>query len=142
VTSPRWDGDERGRGVADARGSLDAIRELEVLADSAEWVAEDPEEHLLPGLREAIERSGLRLESTVVELDGMLLVRLTSSAGRSRRELRQAVWSILGGVVELASMVRETHAGNATAFEVVTGNPPGGRFATHGHTLRIEVGSV
>jgi hypothetical protein len=128
--------------VADARGSLDAIRELAALADSDEWVAEDPETHLVPGLREAIERSGLSLESTVVELDGALLVRLTTRTKPSRREIRQAVWSVLGGVVELASLVRETTSGDDVVFEVVTGIPPGGRFATHGHTLRIEVASV
>ena len=141
MSSARWDGDERGRGVADARGSLDSIRELAALADSDEWVAEDPEAHLLPGLREAIEHSGLSMESTVVELDGALHIRLRSASKRSRREIRQAVWSVLGGVVELSSLVREAHSGDVTVFEVVTGNPPGGRFATHGHTLRVEVRS-
>ena len=104
MTSRRWDTDERGRGVADARASLPAIQQLVELAGSEDWVAEDPETHLLPGLRERVEVSGLVVESVEVEPDGALRVRLRSSTKRSRRELRQSVWSILGGVAELAQV--------------------------------------
>lgn len=136
----RWDTDERGHGVADARVSLPAIQQLAELAGAREWVAEDPEAHLLPGLRERIEISGLNLEEAALEPDGVYRIRLASAAKQSRREIRQSVWAILGGVAELTSLVRETQADGAIRFEVVTGIPPGeGRFATHGHTLRIEV---
>jgi hypothetical protein len=135
----RWDDDERGHGVGDARGSLPAIEQLAELATAREWVAEDPEAHLLPGLRERIEISGFSLDEIAVEADGGLRVRLASAARQSRREIRQSVWSILGGVAELTSLVRETQADGTIAFEVVTGIPPGGRFASHGHTLSIEV---
>jgi hypothetical protein len=137
--SGRWDDDERGHGVADARSSLPAIQELAELAGAPDWVAEDPEAHLLRGLRERIEISGLVLVEARVEPDGTYRVLLALSAKQSRREIRQSVWSILGGIVELTSLVRETVDGGAVTFEVVTGIPPGGRFATHGHTLRIEV---
>src|SRR5579864_4443118 len=123
MTSRRWDADERGRGVADARASLPAIHQLVELAGLADWVAEDPEAHLLPGLRERIDISGLVIGSVEVEPDGALRVRLNSSAKQSRRELRQSVWSILGGVAELATFVRETRSANRISFEVVTGNP-------------------
>jgi hypothetical protein len=140
MTSRRWDTDERGRGVADARASLPAIQQLVELAGSEDWVAEDPETHLLPGLRERVEVSGLVVESVEVEPDGALRVRLRSSTKRSRRELRQSVWSILGGVAELASFVRETRSDDWISFEVVTGNPrDDGPFATHGHVIRLEV---
>src|ERR1700686_3511985 len=59
MTSRRCDTDERGRGVADARASLPAIQQLVELAGSEDWVAEDPETHLLPGLRERVGVSGL-----------------------------------------------------------------------------------
>ena len=140
MTSRRCDTDERGRGVADARASLPAIQQLVELAGSEDWVAEDPETHLLPGLRERVEVSGLVVESVEVEPDGALRVRLRSSTKRSRRELRQSVWSILGGVAELASFVRETRSDDWISFEVVTGNPrDDGPFATHGHVIRLEV---
>jgi hypothetical protein len=135
----RWEDDARGHGAADARTSLPAIEQLAELAGSPEWVAEEPEAHLLPGLRERVEISGLSLEDAVVEPDGTFRVRLASPAKQSRREIRQSVWSILGGVAELTSLVRETQTDGAISFEVVTGIPPGGRFASHGHTLRIEV---
>jgi hypothetical protein len=140
MTSRRWDTDERGRGVADARASLPAIQQLVELAGSEDWVAEDPETHLLPGLRERVEVSGLVVESVEVEPDGALRVRLRSSTKHSRRELRQSVWSILGGVAELATFVRETRSDDWISFEVVTGNPrDDGPFATHGHVIRLEV---
>jgi hypothetical protein len=140
MTSRRWDTDERGRGVGDARASLPAIQQLVELAGSNDWVAEDPEAHLLPGLRERIEISGLVIESVEVEPHGALLVRLNSPAKQSRRELRQSVWSILGGVAELATFVREKRSADRISFEVVTGNPrDDGPFATHGHVIRLEV---
>ena len=139
MATRRWDTDERGHGIADASRSKPAIAELAELAGTKDWVAEDPEAHLLPGLRERIEISGLSLDSVAVEPDGMLRVRLGSATKLSRREIRQSVWGILGGVVELSTLVRETDAGEVVTFEVVTGIPPGGRFSTHGHTLRVEV---
>ena len=78
-------------------------------------------------------------ESAQAEPDGSFRVRLFSSTKQSRREIRQSVWAILGGIAELTTLVRETQSGNATIFDVVTGIPPGGTFATHGHTVRIEV---
>jgi len=139
MTSRRWDTDERGHGIADARGSLSSIKELAELAESRDWVAEDPEAHLLPGLRERIDMSGLSIASVEVEPGGSLHLRLTSATKQSRREIRQSVWSILGGAAELTTLVRETQHGDSVSFDVVTGIPPGGRFATHGHTLRIDV---
>ena len=140
MSARRWDSDERGHGVADALSSLPAIQQLAELAAVKDWVAEDPEAHLSPGLRERTEISGLVIDSIEVEPDGALRVRLTSAIKQSRREIRQSVWSILGGVTELATFVRETSSGDAISFEVVTGIPPGeGPFATHGHALRLQV---
>ncbi len=135
----RWDTDERGRGVGTARQSVPAIEQLKELAETADWVAEDPESHLLPGLRERIEISGLSLDAFETEADGVFRVRLSSTTKLSRREIRQSVWSILGGVVELATLVRENASDDVVRFEVVTGIPPGGHFATHGHTIHLEV---
>jgi hypothetical protein len=140
VTSRRWDSDERGRGVADARASLPAIQQLAELAGSDDWVAEDPEAHLLPGLRDRLEISNLTIESVEVDPDRALRVRLAARTRLSRRELRQSVWAILGGVAELATFVRETRTSDGVSFEVVTGDPgDDGPFATHGHVIRLEV---
>src|ERR1700748_3997152 len=45
---PRWDDDERGHGVADARQLVAGARELVAAFDAPDWVAEDPELHLKP----------------------------------------------------------------------------------------------
>ena len=138
--SRRWDTDERGRGVADARRSLPGINELAELAGKANWVAEDPDAHLLPHLKERLERNGMNLDEAVVQPDGVLWLRLSPSTSRLIDvELRRSIWSILAGAVELTTFVRETRSDRAVIFDVVTGVPPGGEFATHGHTIRIEV---
>src|SRR2546430_15285326 len=93
----RWDTDERGHGVGDARSSLGAIQELADLAASSEWVAEDPEAHLLPGLRDRVEISGLRLEGAKVQPDGALRVMVTSATKQSRRGVPQTGLSVHGG---------------------------------------------
>lgn len=116
------------------------MRELAGLADTPDWVAEDPEKHLLPGLRERIEISGLSLDGVDVQPNGSLHVSLSSGTQLSKREIRQSVWSILGGAVETTTHVHEKNANGKMTFDVVTGLPPSdGPFTTHGHTLRIEV---
>ena len=139
MTARRWDTDERGEGVADARATVPSIEELAALARSDRWVAEDPEKHLLPGIQDRVALTGLSLDDATAEADGTFHVRLSSATRLSRREVRQSVWSILGGAVEMTTHVRETNQDGKVRFEIVTGVAPGGQFATHGHTLVIEV---
>jgi hypothetical protein len=138
----RWDTDERGHGIAGAGGHLPAINELAELAALPDWVAEDPEEHLLPGLRRGAEATGLTITSFVSDTEGTFTVHLKGAGEMGRRELRQAAWTILGYVAELSSHVRETRDEAGVAFDVVTGNTPEGAFATHGHSLRLVVDAV
>src|SRR5436305_14776293 len=44
----RWEGDDRGRGVGDAAQLVSGASELVSAFRQAEWVAEQPEAHLLP----------------------------------------------------------------------------------------------
>jgi len=135
----RWDTDERGHGIGDASAHLESINELADLAARADWVAEDPEEHLLPGLRQGAEATGLTITSFAATPDGTFTVHVKGASGMSKRQLRQAAWTALGAVAELSSHVRETHSDAGTVFDVVTGNPESERFATHGHSLRLVV---
>lgn len=138
----RWDADERGHGIGDASAHLPAINELAELAARPDWVTEDPEEHLLPGLRRGAEATGLTITSFAATPDGTFTVHVKGASGKSRREVRQAAWTALGAVAELATHVREVSTDAGTVFEVVTGQPEGGRFATHGHSLRLIVDST
>lgn len=45
---------------------------------------------------------------------------------------------LIGTVAETLSSVREHREGDVI-FEVVTGEPDGGRFASHGHAMRLSV---
>jgi hypothetical protein len=138
----RWDTDERGHGIASASSQLSALNELVELSTLPDWVTEDPEAHLLPGLRRGAEATGLTITSFASDPEGRFTVHLKGAGERSKRELRQAAWTILGCVAELSSHVRESRDDGGVTFEVVTGTPQGGTFATHGHTLRLVVDST
>jgi hypothetical protein len=52
----RWDGDDRGHGVGDAGHLVRGASELVAAFEQADWVAEQPELHLLPHVRDWCER--------------------------------------------------------------------------------------
>jgi hypothetical protein len=140
MTDPRqrWDTDDRFTGVADASAFAAAIEELAALARRPGWVTEDPELHLKPHLGDGA-AAGLRLAGCSTGEDGVLDVVAEYSPGTSRADLRQQAWALLGMVAEPAASVREHAEGEAVVFEVVTGIVGDGRFATHGHTLRLAL---
>jgi hypothetical protein len=138
----RWDTDERYRGVADATAFAAPIEELAALARRPDWVAEEPEAHLVPHLRDvsASGVSGLRLMRTGSDADGVLTAELEHAAGASQGDIRRHVWTFIGAVAELATSVRERRSGDEICFDVVTGVPDdSGAFASHGHTVRLVV---
>jgi hypothetical protein len=134
----RWDTDDRFAGVADASGLAAGVDELAALARRPGWVAEEPEVHLVPHLR-AAQVAGLRLAGCRTAEDGVLDVAAEYSPGYSRGDLRRQAWALLGAIAEPAASVREHRDGAVIIFEVVTGIPDGGVFASHGHTLRLTL---
>ena len=134
----RWDTDDRFTKVADASAFAAAVEELAGLARRPGWVAEKPEVHLVPHLRGA-KVAGLRLSGWHTGADGVLEVVAEYRAGESRGELRRQAWALLGEIAEPAASVRERTDGDGVIFEVVTGIPDGGRFASHGHTVRLTL---
>ena len=136
----RWDTDERGHGIASANAHLGAIGELARLAAREDWVAEDPETHLVPGLRRGAEATGLTITSFAFDPEGRFTVHFKGAAAMSRREVRQAAWTILGAVCELTTHVSEVVVDGDVTFDVVTGmGENAGTFATHGHSLRLVI---
>jgi hypothetical protein len=134
----RWDTDERFTGVSDASEFASAADDLGALARRPGWVAEEPEAHLVPHLLAAAP-AGLRVVETSVGDGGVLSVRAEPTGADGRRGLRQQAWVLIGAVAETLSSVRERRDGDNVVFEVVTGEPDGGRFASHGHVLRLIV---
>jgi hypothetical protein len=140
TTDPRkrWDTDDRYTGAADAAAFAAAIEELAALARRPGWVAEEPDLHLVPHLRGA-GVPGLRLSGWHTGPDGVLEAVAEYPPGDSRRDLRRQAWALIGALAEPAASVRERPGGDTVVFEVVTGIPENGHFATHGHTLRLTL---
>jgi hypothetical protein len=138
---PRWEGDERGHGLADASAVVNDLKELEQLASSPDWVAEDPERHLLPHLAQACAApdSSFVLLSSAVDHQGRLVVDLRCrNAAAGAGELRDAVIGLVGKIAETATFIRQN--GNPLSFDVLTGEVSSdGSFASHGHTLTLRI---
>ena len=138
----RWDADERGEGVADAARFAEDADELIAAMRRANWVAEQPELHLLPHLEQACESLPLRILDARTSDDGSYDVQLRwTGVEAGVGAVRAAVFALLGGIAEPASYVRQRRSeDDATlTFEVVTGIVDEGPFTPHGHTLRLSV---
>jgi hypothetical protein len=141
---PRWDPDARGEGVTDATRFAPDVDALAAAMREPNWIAEEPEAHLLPHLRRAVEASDgrWRLDGVRNE-DGLLELLLTSSGDggdRPHARLRADAFALIGAVAEAASLVRERPGATETIFDVTTGMLNGdGSFAPHGHLLRLRV---
>jgi hypothetical protein len=141
----RWDDDERGHGVADARQLVTGARELVAAFDAPDWVAEDPELHLKPHVDAWLQADG-RLGLTRASTDdrGAFILDLDWLGGPAGPgEVRAAVYALVGQFAESATYVRQRRDMNDGAvpklrFEVGTGELEGG-FASHGHTILITV---
>jgi hypothetical protein len=139
----RWDGDTRGRGVGDGRRLVGGADELVRALEASDWVAEQPEEHLLPHLERATARpaSPFVLEASRAEPDGAFVVELAwRGAPGDLRAIRAGIYALVGEVAESATYVRQRRDGEALSFEVATGLlEPDTQFASHGHVLVLHV---
>jgi hypothetical protein len=142
----RWDGDGRGDGVADAVQFADGASELIGAMRRPNWIAEQPEVHLLPHLEVACESLPLRLRSTRTLDDGSYEVQLDWTGDEvGVGVIRASIFALLGAIAEPCSYIRQRrveasdHSGTALMFDVVTGFVDDTPFKPHGHTLRLSV---
>jgi hypothetical protein len=137
---PRWDGDTRGMGVADA---VDATIPLEqLLGDmrAPEWLTEDPVIHLGPKLEAWLADRGAdawQLLALSVEHDRLVVDVAWRREGR-RRDLRADAYALIGSFAEATTNVVQRSDGDTVVFEVATGQPDG-EFAAHGHLVVVRV---
>jgi hypothetical protein len=107
------------------------------------WIAEAPEDHLLPHLRSFIERPGSswRLVSAEASPDGRYLVQVEwTGEPLSRGRLRAEAFALIGLVAENSTHVRERRTDRGVEYEVATGILTGdGGWRAHGHVLLIRV---
>ena len=136
----RWEGDARGHGFADG-GALAA--NVELLAEALavpDWVAEEPELHLLPHIRGACAspESPWRLRDAALE--GSVFVVELEHDDAAPAELRRHVFELVGVFAESSTHVHERATDDGVEFDVVTGLAEGqSRFVPHGHLVRLRV---
>ena len=139
---PRWDGDDLGAGIADGTAfAPDVRRSLDALAQPA-WVAERPEDHLLPRLAERCADAGSSwtLNGARLSDDGVYLVDLTWAGAGNAAALRADAFALIGCVAESATHVRQIVTGSAIDYRIVTGMLDGDSpFAAHGHLLTLRI---
>jgi hypothetical protein len=147
--SKRWDGDTRGRGIADAEALIPGARDLLAAFSQSAWVAEDPEVHLRPHIEGWCQRDGrLTLGDAHTDDSGAYVLDLewrAPSVGVG--EARAVVFSLIGSFAETATYVRQRRVATdrddsalKLRFEVGTGElAPDTRFDPHGHVVMINV---
>jgi len=135
----RWDGDERGRGVASGEAVVDQLDRLRSAMVLSDWVAEAPDVHLLPHVERMCEANGWPILRAGVA-DGVLEVEVSTTA-QSRGELRAAAFVLIGSFAEASTHVVATSPGDSSVeVTVTTGMLEGdGGFAPHGHVVRLSL---
>lgn len=140
----RWDTDERGHGVGDAKRLLPEARALLERMDTTNWVTEDPDAHLLPHFRRLCEREDvpLELQDARVEEDGTLVVDCRLEGDWDAWKAGVAAFALLGSVAEPGTFVEMRQSDERMELDIATGVVSDeGSFATHGHTLLLRVTS-
>jgi hypothetical protein len=119
------------------------VRRLLEAMHEPDWVAEEPELHVLPHLLAMVSRpdSPLRLLGTRTDVDGSFAVDLEwTGPAPSRRQQRAAIFALIGTIAEPATAVHEHAREDGATFQVVTGLLEGdGPFTSHGHTVFLRV---
>lgn len=148
----RWDCDDRGHGIGDAAELVSGASELIAAFKESNWVAEQPDLHLLPHIEAWCERDRtLALTGSYTnDADAYVLDLEWRGATGSVGAARAAVFSLIGSFAESATYVRQRRvAGNDSGsemklqFEVGTGElASDARFESHGHVVLINVAGV
>ena len=144
MAARRWDGDERGEGVADAGSIAPGGEELVDATQRPNWVAEDPDAHLLPHCSGRANRCRSSWSARGDSEDGSYDVELRWTGETERiGEVHAAVFALVGGFAEVFTYVRQRRGADAVVFEVVTGIlGEESSFSPHGHAVRLTVAGV
>lgn len=142
MNGQRWDNDTRGRGIASGGWIVPGVQRLLSALAEPDWIAEQPGDHLLPGLKSMIDAPGSvwTLVGTSFR-DGVYEVNLEwVRAEPSLRLLRADVFALLGGIAEGATFVRQATVGETVEFQATTGLLDGDTpFKGHGHLLLLRI---
>jgi hypothetical protein len=143
TTTPRWDGDARGEGIGDGAWIAGDVRRLLATLDETNWIAEEPEKHLLPHLQHACAAEGSPWVLRSATPDGTVFVVSLDWSGNPARigQVRADLFALLGSFAESATYVHQRVEDDAIFFDVVTGmldeDMP---FRPHGHLVQFRIG--
>ena len=140
-SSRRWDIDERGHGIASGEIARPDLARLDAALAGPDWIAEEPDAHLLPHIRRAceVEGSGLEVVGWAIEA-AILVVRLreTEIERGSKVDRRRRLLTVVGAFVEPSTFLR--FADDDRILDIATGVLDGdGPFRGHGHLVRLQV---
>jgi hypothetical protein len=141
VNEKRWDGDERGHGVASAAQFASGVTALQEHLHEEDWVAEDPHAHLVPHITRACAAvPDVALVETRVTDDGVLEVVLDWHPNADSPALTHRVFGVIGSFAEPSTHVAQRTVGGTAEYEIVTGVlPDQTHFRTHGHLVRFRI---
>jgi len=139
----RWEGDAKGHGIDDGRWIAPDVEALLTELVSFGWIAEEPEAHLQPHLRDACDAAGSPWIVHEAALAGPVFAVSLEWArpGGTWRELRTDVFALLGRIVESTTFVRQRVTEDMVEFWCATGMLSGDTsFASHGHLILLLIG--
>ena len=142
TTERRWDTDKIGHGVADGTPFVPGVQQLLGALHTPKWVAEDPDEHLLPHLRRACESTAAPWSIRATHfIDGVYEVTLQWTRPEGNLALLRAdMFGLVGTIAEGTTFVQQRVTADRIAFEVITGLLEGEtHFRSHGHLVRLLV---
>ena len=107
-------------------------------AREPDWVAEEPEHHLLPHVRTLCDERGWTVSAEIE--DAVLVLDVGLPAGEGKRELRIAGYALVGTFSEDSTHIELRPSDGVVVLDVITGMPDGSdHFAPHGHTVRLRL---
>ncbi len=135
----RWDGDERGHGVASGESHAPHARRR-----SRRWSVRTGSRRSRSStcsLTSSAAALGLGFGLGGAAADGSVYeLRLTWLGDQGRGPVRRAAHALIGSVAEESTHVAEWVDGDAVVFDVATGKvSDDGHFAPHGHLLRLRI---
>jgi hypothetical protein len=142
VTQRRWDADERGVGVGNARAVTAHVQRLLDAMHQDGWVAEDPDAHLLPHIAAAVDHAPAlwRLVYTEDEVNRYVIDLEWRRRGGNMRDLVADTYALIGRIAETHTHVTERKGTTTVEFDITTGMLDGdGQFAPHGHVVTLRV---
>ncbi len=116
--------------------------DLMLAASEPDWIAEDPDSHLLPHLRRACADETSPVHFLGADfVDGTYVVELEwLSSSVSAREVGAAAFRLVGGIAESSTNVVERVDGWVVVYDIVTGMVDGQtRWHPHGHAVQLRI---